>query len=250
MSFGTQNLGEGLLWVAIFVAVVSTLTAVAVWLARRRKSTTVVLDAAAGIARAWLAIVVLGVALVVWRAVSADDVWIDALPARLNWASQPTCGGTGTDPFLDCADVDAVSATIVGLPLGIRVLLGLSEILTLSVAALPSVLVLVLTGQTRKGNPFTRTASRAFAWTAVALLVLGTTTDLVTQIARSLAANAVLPTPESGAELTSQGIFYLMVPLWPAAAAVALAALAVVFRYGSALQTQTEALRRDTEGLV
>ncbi|MEZ5213698.1 MAG: hypothetical protein R2692_02245 [Microbacterium sp.] len=42
----------------------------------------------------------------------------------------------------------------------------------------------------------------------------------------------------------------LTLPLWPAAVALALAALATVFRYGAALETQTAALRRDTEGLV
>lgn len=74
--------------------------------------------------------------------------------------------------------------------------------------------------------------------------------DLVRQIGRALAANEVLPPPGSGAELTTQGFFYLNVPLWPAGVALALAALSVVFRYGRALQRQTEALQRDTEGLV
>lgn len=37
---------------------------------------------------------------------------------------------------------------------------------------------------------------------------------------------------------------------WPIAILFALAALATVFRYGAALETQTAALRRDTEGLV
>ena len=53
-----------------------------------------------------------------------------------------------------------------------------------------------------------------------------------------------------GGALTSLDALSLTLPLWPAAVALALAALATVFRYGAALETQTAALRRDTEGLV
>ena len=53
-----------------------------------------------------------------------------------------------------------------------------------------------------------------------------------------------------GGAFTSLDYLSLTLPLWPAAVALALAALATVFRYGAALDTQTAALRRDTEGLV
>lgn len=111
-------------------------------------------------------------------------------------------------------------------------------------------LITVLVGQARKGAPFSRVVARTFGWSAVAVLVLGTLTDLVVGIGRTLAAFEVLPSPEEGGDLTTQGIFYVGVPLWPAGVALALAALSVVFRSGAALQTQTEALRRETEGLI
>ena len=53
-----------------------------------------------------------------------------------------------------------------------------------------------------------------------------------------------------GGALTSLDDLSLTLPLWPAAVALALAAVATFFRYSAALDTQTAALRRDTEGLV
>ncbi|MGO8610206.1 hypothetical protein ACC848_45480, partial [Rhizobium johnstonii] len=72
--------------------------------------------------------------------------------------------------------------------------------------ALPAVLIVVLVGQARKGSPFSRLAAQAFAWSAIAVLIVGTVTDLVVGIGRTLAAYEVLPTPEEGGNLTTQGI--------------------------------------------
>ncbi|MBN9215365.1 MAG: hypothetical protein J0J04_11285 [Microbacterium sp.] len=254
MSIGTQNLGEGLLWIGVFVAVVAVLCVVTVWIARRRGSTTVALDAASSVAQGWLFLMALGVGLMIWQWFTQTEISVSGMPVSLAYwpgAGTPGCDDTGGDvPVLLCATGDAVDATVAHLTLGTRVVMALGQLLGVLLAAIPAVLVIVLVHQTRKGSPFTRVASRSFAWAAVGILVLGTVTDLVVGIGRTLAAFEVLPTPEGGGELTNQGIFYLTVPLWPAAVALALAALAVVFRYGSALQHQTEALRRDTEGLV
>lgn len=60
----------------------------------------------------------------------------------------------------------------------------------------------------------------------------------------------MLPGAGSGAAVTTQAFFNLAVSLWPVGAALALAALAAVFRHGSDLQRHTAALQRETEGLV
>ncbi|WP_454129637.1 hypothetical protein [Microbacterium aurum] len=254
MSIGTQNLGEGLLWIAVFVAVVAGLCAVTVWIARRRGSTTVALDAASSVAQGWLFLMVLGLGLTIWQWFTQTEISVSGMPVALaNWPGigTPGCDGPGGDtPVLLCATADSVDATVAHLTLGTRVVMALGQLLGVLLMALPAVLIVVLVGQARKGSPFSRVAARSFAWAAVGILVLGTVTDLVVGIGRTLAAFEVLPAPEEGGELTTQGIFYLTVPLWPAAVALALAALAVVFRYGSALQHQTEALQRDTDGLV
>lgn len=253
MSIGTQNLGEGLLWIGVFVAAVAVLCVITVWIARRRGSTTVALDAASAVAQGWLFLMVLGLGFTVWQWFSQSEISINEMPAFVQWAGAgiPGCSDPGGHtPVLLCASVDSVSATVAHLTLGTRIVLAVGQVLGILLMALPAVLIVVLVGQARKGSPFSRVAARAFAWSAVAILVLGTITDLVVGIGRTLAAFEVLPSPEEGGDLTTQGIFYLSVPLWPAGVALALAALSVVFRYGSALQRQAEALQRETEGLV
>lgn len=254
MSIGTQNLGEGLLWIGVFVAVVAVLCAATVWIARRRGSTTVALDAASSIAQGWLFLVVLGLGLMVWQWFGQTEISVPDMPVALKqWPGlgAPGCNDPGgEDPVLLCASVDSVSATVAHLTPETRTVMAAGQVLGLALMALPAVLIVVLVGQARKGAPFSRVASRAFAWSAVGILVLGTITDMVVGIGRTLVAFEVLPSPEEGGSLTTQGIFYVSVPLWPAAVALALAALSVVFRYGAALQSQTEALRRETEGLV
>lgn len=254
MSIGTRNLGEGLLWIGVFVAVVGMLCLLTVWIARRRGSTTVALDAAAAVAQGWLFLMVLGLGLMLWQWFGQTQISVAEMPVSLaQWSGVgvPGCDDPGGDtPILLCASADSVSATLAHLTLGTRAVIGAGQVLGLMLLALPAVLIIVLVGQARKGSPFSRVAARSFAWAAVGILVLGTITDLVVGIGRTLAAFEVLPTPEEGAALTNQGIFSLTIPLWPAGIALALAALAVVFRYGSALQHQTEALRRDAEGLV
>lgn len=254
MSIGTRNLGEGLLWIVVFVAVVGALCLLTVWIARRRGSMTVALDAAGAVAQGWLLLMSLGLGLLVWQWFTQTEIWITGMPVSLTqWPGVgiPGCGDPGDDaPALLCASIDAVNATVAHLTLGTRVVIGAGQVLGVMLSALPAVLIVVLVNQARKGSPFSRVAGRSFAWAAVGVLVLGTVTDLIAGIGRTLAAFEVLPSPEEGGALTNQSIFSLTVPLWPAAIALALAALAVVFRYGSALQHQTDALRRDTEGLV
>lgn len=253
MSFGTQNLFEGLLWVGAAIAVIAVLCIVAVWIARRRGSTAVALDAADTVARGWLVLMALGLGLTVWQWFALTEVQVADMPAFVQWAGAgvPGCSDTGGDaPVLLCASVDSVSATVAHLTMGTRVVLAVGQVLGIVLVSLPAALIIVIVGQAQKGQPFSRVTSRAFAWCAVAVLVLGTVADLIVGIGRTLAAFEVLPSPEQGGDLTTQGIFYLSVPLWPAGIALTLAALAVVFRYGAALQHQTEALQRDTEGLV
>lgn len=259
MTIGVQNLGEGLLWIAVAIAAIAALCTVTVWIARRRGSTTVALDAASSVAQGWLFILALGLGLMVWQWFSQGEMWISEMPAFVQWPGDgafvgpgvPGCSDPGGDtPVLLCASVNSISATVAHLTIGTRIVIAAGQVLGLVLLALPAVMIIVLVGQARKGSPFSRTASRTFAWSAVSILVVGTITELTVDIGRTLAAFEVLPSPEQGGDITTQGIFYLTLPLWPAGVALALAALAVVFRYGAALQHQTDALRRDTEGLV
>lgn len=50
MSMSSQNLGEALLWIAGGIAVLALIAGLAVWLARRRGSRTIAIDAADAVA--------------------------------------------------------------------------------------------------------------------------------------------------------------------------------------------------------
>jgi hypothetical protein len=71
------------------------------------------------------------------------------------------------------------------------------------------------------------------------LLWIAAGSAVLALIAALAAAEAL---PRSGAELVSNGVFSLTLPLWPIGAALALAALGVVFRHGAVLQRETEGL--------
>ena len=234
MSVGGQNLWASALWLALFVAVAAVIVLIVVWIGRRRGSTTIALDAADTLSRVWLAAVVLGVIAVVIQGfqpfVSLADV-----PAALDWPGRPdgSIAVTGDVPTLESATARAVDITAVGVTAGTRAVIATGALLSLALWALPAAIVQVITRQTLTGRTFARR-----------------TADVAQQIGRNLLAREVLPAAHSGGALTSLDYLSLTLPLWPAAVALALAALATVFRYGAALETQTAALRRDTEGLV
>ncbi|GAA5033752.1 hypothetical protein GCM10025738_17400 [Microbacterium fluvii] len=246
VSIGAEDLGGALLWVAIGLGVLLGIAALAVWAARRRGSTTIVLDATAAVARVWIAFVGLAAVFVMWRWLGGGTTWIPELPVTMAWPTALPCEqpvppeSVGTT--LECASVQVVDATIANLPVATRAVLALGDLLSLALAAMPAVAVAVICHQALKGLPFGRAAGRMLMLTAVVVLVAGMGTELATSIGRSLAAGAVLPGPESGADVTTTGIFRLTVPLWPIGAALALAALGTVFRHGAVLQRETEGL--------
>ncbi|UYK39695.1 hypothetical protein [Microbacterium terricola] len=243
MSIGSANLGEALLWIGVYVAGFLLLTALAVWIARRRGSRTIVIDATLAVAQVWLALMGLALVFVVVRGVTSDEIWFAELPATLNWPTQPACGEApaGGAPTLLCASVDSVGATIAHLGIGTRIVLALGDLLGLVVAAVPAVLVIIVCRQMLKGAPFAQLAARAFFVAAIVVLVAGIGAELTTSIGRSLAASAALP-PPGGGELTATGTFRLTAPLWPVGAALVLGALGAIFRHGAVLQRETEGL--------
>lgn len=242
MSISSQNLGEALLWIAAGVAVLALIATLSVWLARRRGSRTIAIDAADAVSRVWLLFCAVGLVFVVWRATSGSETWIEALPASLSWPEQPPCDAPpeGTAAVVTCASATSVSASIAYLSAGVRAVIAAGAILALLASATPALLITIVCRQTLRGVPFNQSVSRAFLIAALVLLVAGTGAELASGIGASLAAAEALP--RSGAELTSNGVFSVTLPLWPIGAAIALAALGAVFRHGGVLQRETEGL--------
>lgn len=243
MSVGSSDLGWALWMVGIFLLVVAAIAGIVVWVARRRGSTTGVISATLTIAAWWAVLVVIATPFGVAQTLTADSITVPDLPVSMTWPEQLPCGDavTATPPTLECANVTSANATILGLTFAPRAMIALGQILGSVVVILPAVVIAVVCFQMLRGRPFARTASRALVVAAAVVLVAGIGVDIAAAVGRGLAAAEVLPGPGDHA-VTSGAAYSLTVQVWPFGAALALVALAAVFRYGGALQRETEGL--------
>jgi hypothetical protein len=242
MSIGSSDLGYALWMVGGFLLVVAAIAAVVAWTARRRGSRTAVISATLTIAGWWVALIVIATPFAVVQTLTADSVMVTDLPVSMAWPEPLDCGASSAaTPTLACANVPTANATILGLTFAPRALLAVGQVLGSVAIALPAVAIGVVCFQMLRGRPFARTASRALIIAALVVLVAGIGVDIASGIGRGLAAAEVLPRHGDGA-VTAGAVYSLTVELWPFGAALALAALAAVFRYGFTLQRETEGL--------
>jgi hypothetical protein len=122
-------------------------------------------------------------------------------------------------------------------------LLAAAQTLWSLLTVLPAVALGVVCFQLLRGVPFARTVTRTLIVSAGAVFVLGMAAPVLDGISKGAASAAALPPDDGSAAAFSAGGFSVSLPIWPVGAALALIALAAVFRYGARLQ-------RDTEGLV
>lgn len=254
MIVAWSDLGGALLAGLIWVAVIGVVLALLVWDARRRRVASVVLDVTAAVARVWVAIVVIGMIAGFVGLFVSPTTSISDLPVHVDWPGALPCqsagDAAGAADSLYCAQLTTAAAEITDLNGGVTALLFAGGLLSYIVLAVPGVLVAVLCGLAAAGTPFARAAHRWLLASAITILVAGMSSEVVLAIARFLAAGAVLPPASTGASATAASTFAMTVPVWPIGAALALAALAAVFRHGYRLQRETVALQRETEGLV
>ncbi len=235
MQRDTEGLNIGLVFAAL------------VWDARRRRVGSVLLDVTGAVARIWVALVVVGavfglISLVVSPTTSITDVpittaWPSALPCQSSGGTMPSATA------LYCGTIDSASLQVAGLGADVRSLIFVGGLLAYVTAATPGVLVSVPCRIAAAGRPFARRAPRWLLTSAVVVLIGGTASEVLLSIARYLTSHEVLPDASSGAAISAPVTFQLIIPIWPIGCALGLAALAVIFRYGSRMQ-------RDTEGLV
>lgn len=241
-SIGAQDLAAGLSQILLGLAVIGFIASIVVVRARRRGSTTVALDVTAALSSGWIALSVIGIGFAVYSILLAPVVLVDA-PATTAWPDTGGCDalspGSVDGPTLVCGSVNGARLEVAGLPAGIRALLFIAQTLLLALATVPAVALRAIAVRAAAGTPFDRRVAQTLWASAMIVLVAGLAQDLTGSIARTLTAQAVLP--EEGA-LSAPSAFELTVPVWPFAAAVALAALAAVFRHGARLQRETEGL--------
>ena len=254
MTVAWSDLGGALIAGLIWVAIIAAALALLVWDARRRKVASVVVDVTGAAARIWVALVIVGMIAGLVGLLVSPTTSISDLPVHVDWPAALPCQSGGEQSAapdaLYCARLTAASTEITALDAGLKVLLFGGGLLTYVVWAAPGVLVAALCGLVAAGTPFAQKAHRWLLAAAITILTAGMLSEIALAIARFLIAGAVLPASSSGAAATAAPTFAMVVPVWPIGAALALGALAVVFRYGTDLQHRTDALQHDTEGLV
>lgn len=238
----TTDLGEGLRFVGLYLLIIVAIGGLVFWVARRRGSRTAVISVTLSIAGMWVALFVLAAPFALSQTLGGDPLWVQDLPLELDSPEQLACGSAAltAGPALECVYGATVSGEFVGTTAGPRVLLALGQFFSAVLSAAPAAAIGVICFQLLRGAPFTRVASRTLFVTALVVLVAGVGADLAMAVGRGLALAEVLPI--DGVYSSVEPRFTLAVQLWPFGAALALAALATVFRYGERLQRDTDLL--------
>lgn len=223
----------------VVLAVIGAALGLLVWDARRRRVASVVLDVTGAVARVWVALVSLGAIAGVVALLVSPTTTITGLPVSVEWPLPLPCQEPGSDTFdeptLYCAWIVTANADIGALSAGVKAILLVGSVCAWVVAAIPGVVVARLCRLAAAGRPFARDASRWLMISAVSVLAAGIASDVLLTAGRYLAAlEALGDTAPSG--------FAMTLPVWPIGAALALAALAVIFRHGARIQRETDLL--------
>ncbi|MBT2483578.1 MULTISPECIES: hypothetical protein [unclassified Microbacterium] len=256
LTFGSSELWPSLANIGIALVVTAAIIAVVVWRGKKRGSRTIALDAALTVSGWWVIMAVVGALFIVIKAFSVSwaeldgttNVWVD-------WPAALPCSefGDSDDTILTCGGEALTRFTVGNASLGLRLLAAAAQLSTLALSTMPAVILMMICFQTLRGRTFSRTVTRALNGGAIAVLLIGVAADLLQGIAATTALREVFP---SDSEWFPSAYQLTVTPL-PFVGALALAALAAVFREGSRLQQEREHLQRettrlqkDTEGLV
>lgn len=165
---------------------------------------------------------------------------------RLDLPSSFPCAESGGGGAITCTGESLNDFTIGGASLGLRMLAGAATVSTQLFTVIPGAMLAAICFQTLRGRYFSVTITRVLVGGAIAVLVLGIASDLLGGVAATAGLREVLSPDSEWYPET----FSLTVTLVPFVGALALAALAAVFRQGMRLQREHEELQKDTEGLV
>ncbi|MGO3233115.1 MAG: hypothetical protein ACTIKT_06565 [Microbacterium sp.] len=235
--------------IGIALAVIALIVGIVFWRGRRRGSKTIALDAALTVSGMWVFLSAVSAVVIVIKALTVDWAELSGPTAvLLPWPDTLPCSeyGDSTDTMLTCSGGELSAFNVSPASLGLRLLAGASQLTALILTTIPAAMLAVICFQTLRGRTFSRTVTRTLMIGAVAVLVFGIASDLLSGIAVTAGLREVFP-PDSE---WYPGAFQLTVTPLPLVGALALAALAAVFRQGLQLQREKELLERETEGLV
>lgn len=256
LSFGSDEVWPSLAYIGIALAVIAAIVGIVIWRGRRRGSRTIALDAALAISGWSVLLSGVGAILIVVKAFSVDFAeFTGATNVWVPWPADLPCSefGDSAGTTLTCRGDALTDFTVGNASLGLRLLSAVAQLASGALSIVPAVILAVICFQTLRGATFSRTVTRALTGGAIAVLVLGVASDLLGSIAATAALREVFD-PRSE---WYPSAFQLTVTPLPFVAALALAALAAVFREGSRLQQERERLaqetarlQKETEGLV
>lgn len=248
-TFTSESVWPALANIAIALAVFAVVILLVVWIGRRRGSTTIALDATLVLTSVWALGSVVGAVVYVVKAFTVDWAELDgATTVYLDWPDGIPCSvyGDAATTMLTCGSESLTSFVVGHASLGLRLLAATSHVTGLVFQTTPVVVLAVICFNTLRGRPFTRTLTRALVGGAIAMLVFGIASDLLSGIAATAGLREALPTDS---EWYPWGYQVTVTPL-PFYGALLLAALAGVFRQGMKVQQERDALRRENETLA
>jgi len=240
MNAAGLTVGEALMWLAVFVGVLALIIRVVVWRGRRRGRKGIALDIALTLSAWWLLGVTFFAVMQTIQLVTAPWTAVTSSDAYADWGSDSTCAGMSpeTGPALDCAGIDSMRFTLVGISLGAKLLLLGGQLLTSVLLALPAALLAVIARNALRGRPFAPAVARWLYLGAGVVLVAGIGAAILTSLGTHTALHEVLPA--EGVQAPSI-VRFAIDPLILGGAVVA-AALGAVFQHGARLQKETEGL--------
>ncbi|MFK3677916.1 hypothetical protein ACI2IP_09290 [Microbacterium sp. NPDC090218] len=256
LTSGSSEIWPSLLFIGIGLAVIALIVGLLVWNGRRRGSRTIALDAALTLSGWWILLSVVSAVIYIVKAFTVDWAELNGKTyVYVDWPAGLPCSefGDSATTMLTCGSETLSEFTVGNASLGLRLLAASAQLSTLALTTTPAVMVAVICFYTLRGRVFSQMVTRALTGGAIAILVFGVAADLLGGIAATAGLREVFP-PDSE---WYPSAYQLTVTPWPFAAALALAALAAVFRQGmrleqdrARLQQETERLQKDTEGLV
>jgi hypothetical protein len=173
----------------------------------------------------------------------------------------PTMHTDGTTATFEGGGYDHATFTLSGLHWDARILLAGGALLQGVTAVAIAVTLIILCSRVAAGKPFAPTVQRAISVSGVAILVGGIAWQICDEIGQYLAVTQAFLVTGADWKITAKGMTTdsadwphaagnFGIDFWPIGIALALFALAAVFRYGSAIERDRANLKRDTEGLV
>lgn len=248
ITFGSDSVWDSLRFIGISLAVIAVVIGLFVWIGRRRGSKTIALDTALTISGMWIILSTIGAISIVAKIFQVD--WAELSGRTLVWMDWPAslpCNewGSTSETILTCGGTELTDFTVANASLGLRTLAGAAQLSTGILTTLPAVILAVICFNTLRGRAFSHTITRALVGGAIAVLVFGVASDLLSSIAATAGLREVFA-PDSP---WYPPRFQLTVTPLPFIAALMLAALAAVFRQGLKLQNERDALQRENEAL-